>query len=217
MADAETTADKLARQRQKSREKQARWLAKPGNAEKHRISSARCRQHPRAKEAHRLRSAKAAAENRDREKERAARWRAADPDRDRESKRNSYIKHAETRKQARKRYRELYPEKIRESASNSKGRRRAGGGRLSRGISAHLREKQLGLCNACFCDLSSSGEQLDHVVALANGGKHEDNNVQLLCPTCNQRKSTKDFWNFLEILEKEKHERPDLSKSARIG
>lgn len=45
--------------------------------------------------------------------------------------------------------------------------------------------------------------EVDHIVPLSKGGKHEKHNLQLLCVPCNRRKSSKDpieFMNFNGFL-----------------
>ena len=52
-----------------------------------------------------------------------------------------------------------------------------------------LFELQHGKCAACF---KSGKLQVDHVVAIANGGSNDPSNLQLLCGTCNKSKGKKD-------------------------
>lgn len=68
-------------------------------------------------------------------------------------------------------------------------------GQLSPGIREHLFALQKGLCNGCGSVLTDS--HLDHVVPLVRGGTNTDDNVQLLCPTCNLSKGSKTMeeWN----------------------
>ena len=39
---------------------------------------------------------------------------------------------------------------------------------------------------------------VDHIVPLAKGGQHVASNIQILCPTCNVRKSAKDPIDFMQ-------------------
>jgi 5-methylcytosine-specific restriction endonuclease McrA len=65
------------------------------------------------------------------------------------------------------------------------------------GYVSRLWAKQSGLCNACRGSLTILGYHVDHIVAVSNGGKHVEGNVQLLCPSDNRRKAAKDFAAFL--------------------
>lgn len=71
-------------------------------------------------------------------------------------------------------------------------RARLSGGRLSTGIASKLMRLQRARCPDCKVNLKRTGYHIDHIEPLAKGGANEDHNVQLLCPTCNYRKSHKD-------------------------
>ncbi|QTH24592.1 HNH endonuclease [Rhizorhabdus wittichii] len=47
-------------------------------------------------------------------------------------------------------------------------------------------------CKACG---SRSNLQVDHIVALANGGEDHDDNLQTLCGPCNASKGARDAWS----------------------
>ena len=42
-----------------------------------------------------------------------------------------------------------------------------------------------------------TGYHIDHIKPIAKGGRHDDGNIQLLCPRCNLRKGTKDQTAFM--------------------
>jgi 5-methylcytosine-specific restriction endonuclease McrA len=76
-----------------------------------------------------------------------------------------------------------------------RGGRRAGS--LPRGYLTVLWGRQGGRCACCRTKIPRASERtgqvhLDHIVPIAAGGEHEQYNVQLLCSTCNVRKSFKD-------------------------
>lgn len=84
---------------------------------------------------------------------------------------------------------------------NRKARERNAKGQLSRGIRKALYAAQRGRCPVCKDALAMDGVQkchIDHVVPLAAGGTHTDDNVQLLCPECNVSKGAKDPLEFMQ-------------------
>lgn len=91
-------------------------------------------------------------------------------------------------------------EKRRIQNQNRKALIKSSGGKLSPDLIPRLMTEQSGLCNCCKSSLESTGYHLDHIVALAKQGKHEDSNIQLLCPRCNMSKKDKDFCVFLQML-----------------
>lgn len=93
-----------------------------------------------------------------------------------------------------KRWRAANPEKVREFSERRKGRKL---GRLPRGTVKRLLELQRGKCPVCRKPLGSK-YHVDHIEPLARGGKHDPANVQLLCPSCNVRKSAKDPILFMQ-------------------
>ena len=58
---------------------------------------------------------------------------------------------------------------------------------------------QNGCCAVCRSTLESNYHK-DHIVALSRGGSNWIENIQLLCPSCNHRKGTKDNAKFLREI-----------------
>ncbi len=159
---------------------------------------------PSAKESRRVNQLKYAAENREQERQRVAKWREDFPEKATETHRIYYLKNSDEVRAANKAYRLAHLETYLEYSNQYQHRKRAGGGRLTKGYRSRLMKEQDGLCLACGCDLSKSGFHLDHKVPLSKGGLHHDDNVQLLCPPCNRRKSAKNFEDFLKELQRMK-------------
>jgi 5-methylcytosine-specific restriction endonuclease McrA len=90
-------------------------------------------------------------------------------------------------------YRKKNPEKVREWSQKRKASKT---GKLPRGTVARLLELQRSTCAACRKSLKD-GYHVDHIQALASGGKHIPKNIQLLCPTCNTKKGAKDPIDFM--------------------
>lgn len=90
------------------------------------------------------------------------------------------------------------PDAWRIASQNRRARIRAIGGGLSKGLLAKLMTLQKGKCACCRCDLRKAQAHMDHVVALVNGGAHDDANIQLLCQSCNNTKHVKDPIDFMQ-------------------
>jgi hypothetical protein len=93
-----------------------------------------------------------------------------------------------------KRYRKNNPEKVLEFSMRRKSRKY---GRLPKGTIKELGEYQRWKCVVCFVGIKNN-YHVDHIIPLAKGGTHVRENVQLLCPTCNVRKSAKDPIEFMQ-------------------
>ena len=52
-------------------------------------------------------------------------------------------------------------------------------------------ERQKGICSSCAEAFALSEMEADHITPWAEGGKTNDQNCQVLCKTCNRRKSDK--------------------------
>lgn len=87
-----------------------------------------------------------------------------------------------------RKYRAENPEKAREWHLN---RLRKKKGRIEYGSLPKLFKLQKGKCAICTVVLPSN-YHVDHIMPIAKGGLNEKYNIQLLCPTCNVRKSAKD-------------------------
>lgn len=155
------------------------------------------------------------AANRETIKARSAKWREDNPER---SKANTsayriankekakswftawYKSHPAEYREIQERYRLKNKDKKNIATQNHRARKKANGGKLSKGIIQKLLMLQKGKCPVCKADLRKTGYHLDHVVPIAKGGKNEDKNVQLLCPTCNRKKWSKDPIQFMQEM-----------------
>jgi len=86
-----------------------------------------------------------------------------------------------------KQYRSKNPDKVKEWSTTRLSRKT---GRLPNGTVKSIGNRQQWLCVYCKCDVSQK-YHVDHIIPLAKGGKHAPENIQILCPSCNVRKSSK--------------------------
>jgi 5-methylcytosine-specific restriction endonuclease McrA len=165
----------------------------------------------RYREAHPERIAEACARWRAKNPKYQIGWNRRNPDKIRKIRARTYAK--QETKDRLKKWREENPEKVaaslvrsnekdppRERIARRRAKKRANGGRLSVGLSALLLSEQDGMCTYCFADLEETGFHMDHYISIARGGPNEDSNIQLLCPSCNHRKSDRDPIEFLHSM-----------------
>lgn len=96
-----------------------------------------------------------------------------------------------------RKYRAKHPHRTREWAQNRKNRKH--GACLPWGTIPRLGGVQRWKCAICQTGIKER-YHVDHIMPIAKGGKHEPRNLQLLCPTCNVRKSAKDPIAYMQEL-----------------
>lgn len=82
--------------------------------------------------------------------------------------------------------------------ANRIARQKMSAGDLSKGLFDKLMILQKGKCACCRADLKKVKTHLDHIMPIAKGGSNTDNNIQLLCQPCNNRKSAKHPIDFMQ-------------------
>jgi 5-methylcytosine-specific restriction endonuclease McrA len=100
--------------------------------------------------------------------------------------------HKEVQAEKRKQWKKENPDLVRIYNQNRKSVRRKQTGLISYGIVKKLMGLQKGLCANCGSNLKTTGHHMDHKIPISLGGEHADENLELLCPTCNLRKYNKD-------------------------
>jgi 5-methylcytosine-specific restriction endonuclease McrA len=156
-------------------------------------------------------------------------WRAKTPDKQKQYKHEQYVRHREARLAQQKEYHiknkehrvqritewqkanpdkvkrnkrlwvERNPDKVRLNGSIQAARRRNAEGRFTQDDIDRIFDAQKGRCAYCPTSLAD-GYDIDHIVALKNGGTNWPSNLQLCCDSCNSRKSDKDPMDFARTL-----------------
>ncbi len=98
-----------------------------------------------------------------------------------------------------RKYRRANPDKVESFVARRAGRII---GRLPRGTTKRVGDLQRWFCAICAEDLEWTGFHRDHIMPLALGGKHEADNIQLLCPPCNTRKSSTHPVDYMQKIGK---------------
>ncbi|MCP4597784.1 HNH endonuclease signature motif containing protein [Neptuniibacter sp.] len=85
-------------------------------------------------------------------------------------------------------YCEAHAHKAKAWSSGRAGRGR--GGRPWRRIRERIKERDKGLCQICLkAGLMVPGTICDHIIPEAEGGRTTDDNLQMICRKCNDRKT----------------------------
>lgn len=59
-------------------------------------------------------------------------------------------------------------------------------------------------CFYCYCDISNGKDEIEHFFPLSKGGSSNISNIVASCKTCNSRKGTKDPFDFINEITKNK-------------
>lgn len=177
-------AEYLAKNREKNRLDSAAYYAK--NKEK--ISVKTKAYGAKHADRYRANASKWYAENLDRAKAARKAYFEANKDAFKESRALWYAANADAAKARTAEWRKANPEAKRTHNQNRRARKNyGGGGKLSKGLAAQLFESQKGLCPCCGQPLGDDF-QYDHIMPLALGGLHVDENIQLMRAVCNNKK-----------------------------
>jgi hypothetical protein len=120
-----------------------------------------------------------------------AAWREANPERMRALNSAYYAANRDKEIVRSLEWAKANPEYVRIRNQNREALKKQNGGKLSKNITKLLMAEQGCKCAGCLVDLLTTGYHLDHVMPIALGGPNIDENIQLLCPTCNSSKNAK--------------------------
>jgi HNH endonuclease len=124
-------------------------------------------------------------------------WRLENAERAREIGREYRAKHPGKAALTLRRLRKLYPERYKAYQHGRRALKLKNGGKHSASDIADIFKLQKGKCANTICRKSLDTKyHLDHIIALKNGGRNDRRNLQLMCQSCNMRKSAKDPFRF---------------------
>ncbi len=123
----------------------------------------------------------------DRVRARARAWAAANPQYGKNWRANNLDK----KRAAERRRVASNPERRREKTAIRRARKHNASGRYTTNQIVNLLKRQNSKCANCLCSIKQ-GYHVDHISPLSRGGSNDITNIQLLCPSCNMRKGSKD-------------------------
>lgn len=136
-------------------------------------------------------------------KEREREWRLNYYNNNRREMIDRVIEYKNNNREAVAEYRRNYakenPEVIRMYARKRRALKANVGGDHTPEDIEQLKVLQKNKCALCHVSIKTS-RHVDHVIPISRGGSNDKYNLQLLCPTCNQRKHAKDPIEFNQSL-----------------
>lgn len=138
--------------------------------------------------------------NKNKEKARinSIKWRLENTKRSRDSSKRWRSSNKDRYKAINKRFLQNNPGIKISYEENRRARKLSLSGEVSRDIVPRLLKSQKHLCACCKADLVKNKYHLDHIMPLKLGGAHTDHNMQILCVTCNLKKSAKHPIEFMQ-------------------
>jgi 5-methylcytosine-specific restriction endonuclease McrA len=128
----------------------------------------------------------------------ARRWRQQHPDEVKKQWVMWRINNAEYLREYRKKYAEKYPEVVRARKHARRIKEKSLPSKINPDYVKFLIVYQNMICN--YCGIIMVDYQIDHMLPISRGGDNSDSNLQLICPTCNRKKSSKTDSEFKEYL-----------------
>lgn len=126
-------------------------------------------------------------------------WAARNPEKISAQGRNWRQQNPERARNQTRKWRKENPDQYRALCQLRRTRKLAAGGKFCAADIERIRKQQRNRC-AYYSDCGQSFKrrdfQIDHIVAVANGGSSWPNNIQLLCAQCNRRKNKIDALKY---------------------
>jgi 5-methylcytosine-specific restriction endonuclease McrA len=128
-----------------------------------------------------------------------AAWIAANPDKIQARSASYYAKNAEQQRQKTRDWAKANPDKLAARGARRRARERNAEGVYTAMDVQRIYATQKGKCACCQKNVGND-YHVDHIQPLSKGGNNWPTNLQILCPTCNVRKSARDPIEFMRSL-----------------
>jgi 5-methylcytosine-specific restriction endonuclease McrA len=127
-----------------------------------------------------------------------AQWVKNNPEKVAATKKRYAERHPDRRKKSKAAWQSANKDRMLAHGHNRRAKIKSVGGKISLTLKDSLYKLQKGKCACCKEDLSKKKPHLDHIMPIARGGSNTDENMQLLCSSCNQSKNAKHPIDFMQ-------------------
>ena len=128
----------------------------------------------------------------------SAEWRKQNPEKVKKSWQEWSKKNTDRLKEKRRKYEELFPDRVRARKHTRRTRILNIDSKINPDYINVLKIAQDMKCN--YCNQLMINYQIDHIVPIARGGDNSNQNLQLLCASCNRQKGAKTDKEYREYL-----------------
>jgi len=129
----------------------------------------------------------------------ARRWKLKNPDKVKSSSAARYLKNRNSILEANKNWNKNNPIKMASYCAHRRAKIKSSGGRYTQNDIERIYKQQKGKCTACYLPLDNV-YHIDHIIPINGGGTSNPENIQLLHPSCNLRKSAKHPIDFMQEM-----------------